>query len=225
MAYIKYNLFFLIIILNYLFNIICKASNEDITKAMSCMGILSQKLKGQTPDPRNYSSMLLKCFITITDEEAKEVLVGFEQGMDSIEEEEIEKLTDFSTLSQIPKDELNDYSDKLQNAIQEFRKMHENYNSAKKDKGKSYDRDTDDEDYKRAHPSRGNSLGSFMKKMTGILKAINNMGSIIIVIIFLYFGSIMFKKYCDNGKKKNKIKETNKNKNNDKDKKIKKKTE
>ena len=78
MAYIKYNLFFIIIILNYLFNIICKASNEDITKAMSCMGILSQKLKGQTPDPRNYSSMLLKCFITITEEEAKEVLVRLE---------------------------------------------------------------------------------------------------------------------------------------------------
>ena len=119
MAYIKYNLFFIIIILNYLFNIICKESNEDITKAISCMSILSQKLKGQTPDSRNYSSMLLKCFITITEEESKEVLVGLEQGMDSIEEEEIEKLTDFSTLSQIPKDELNNYSDKLQNAIQE----------------------------------------------------------------------------------------------------------
>ena len=223
MLIFKCNIFLLFLIQTIVY-ITCKASNEDVSKAMACMSILATKFKGESPDPRKYSSMLLKCFITITEEEAKEVLVGIEQGIQSIEEKEIEKLTDFSTLNNIPKKELDEYSNQLQNAINTFRKIQENYNSDKKDK----DYDTDDEDFKKSHPSRGNTLGSFMKKMTGILKTINNMGSVILIIIFLYFGLIMFRKFCDNGKNRNKYKDKNQNKIKDKknkDKKIKKKTE
>ena len=186
---------------------------------MSCMFLLQNKY--QSPQMKNYSSMLLKCFITINEDEAKEVLLRLEKGMGSIESEEIEKLTDFSTLNNISKVELKEYSDKLNNAIIGFKKMQDKYYSNKKDKDK---RDhTEDEDYKRAHPSRGNAFGAFMKKMTGLLKFINNMGSVVIVIIFLYFGLIMFRKCQGNSKNKNRSQEKNKNQN--KDKKNKKKTE
>ena len=122
MLIFKYKLFLLFFI-HKLFYIFSKASNEDVTKAMSCMSLLIQKFKGQTPDHKKYSSMLLKCFITITEEESKEILVGIEQGIKTLEPEEIEKLTDFSTLSNFSKIELDEYSYKLQNAIDTFKKM------------------------------------------------------------------------------------------------------
>ena len=164
--------------------------------------------------------MLLKCFITINEDESKEVLLRLEKGMESIENEEIGRLIDFSTLNNISKVELKEYSDKLNNALKGFKKMQEKYYSNNKDKTKSDN--TDDENYKRAHPSRGNAFGAFMKKMTGILKFINNMGSVIIVIIFLYFGLIMLRKCNNNSKNKNKKQEKNSH---NKDKKVKKKIE
>ena len=46
-----------------------------------------------------------------------------------------------------------------------------------------------------------------MKKMTGLLKAANNIGTIIIIFIFINFGSILFNKFCRTNKNK---KENNK---------------
>ena len=212
----QYILFFLFVFHNFIFHILCQTTDEDITKAMSCMFLLQNKY--QTPEIKNYSSMLLKCFITINEDEAKEVLLRLEKGMESIENEEIGRLIDFSTLNNISKVELKEYSDKLNNALKGFKKMQEKYYSNNKDKTKSDN--TDDENYKRAHPSRGNAFGAFMKKMTGILKFINNMGSVIIVIIFLYFGLIMLRKCNNNSKNKNKKQEKNSH---NKDKKVKKK--
>ena len=208
------SIFFSILILNFFKSIFCKSSSEDISKAMSCMTLLVQKLKGDQLDPKIYSSKLLKCFITITEDEAKEILVAIEQGMKSIEPEEIERLTDASTLKDIPKDELSNNSLRLEEAIKEFRKLQERY--ASQSSGKTTT-DEDDEDFRKAHPSRGNSLGSFMKKLTSLLKIANNMGSIIIIIIFLYFFSILFKNCCKNNKSKSKDKP--------KEKKVKKKNE
>ena len=209
-------IFFSVLILNFFKSIFCKSSNEDISEAMSCMTLLVQKLKGDQLDPKTYSSKLLKCFITITEDEAKEILVAIEQGMKSIEPEEIERLTDTSTLQDIPKDELSNNSLRLEEAIKEFRKLQEKY--ASRNSGKSTS-DDDDEDYRKAHPSRGNSLGSFMKKFTKFLKIANSMGSIIIVIIFLYFFSILFKNCCKKNKSKSKSNDKTK------EKKVKKKNE
>ena len=194
MLLFRFKLFLLIFLQTFIY-IFSNASNEDMTKAMSCMSLLIQIFKGKSPDQKKYSSMLLKCFITITEEESKEIFVGLEQGKQALEPEEIERLTNFSTLSNFSKNELDEYSYKLQNAINTFKKMQDNYQSGKKDN--DYD---NDEEFKKTHPSRGNSLGSFMKKMTGLLKTINNMGSVVLILIFLYFGFIMFKKFC--GKKK-----------------------
>ena len=216
------NPFSLLIILSYLLSyLFCQSNNEEITKLMSCMNIISQNTGGQPSDIQKY---LLKCFITITDVEAKEVLVGMEQGIESIDQEEIKKLTDISTLNDIPKNELNEYSTKLTNTIKSFKKMQEKYKSEEKDEEKEYY--TDDEEYKKAHPSRGNSLGSFMKKMTGLLKTINNIGNFVIAIIFIYFGYIILKNCRKNNSNKKRYKETNKeNKDKSKNKKKNKKNE
>ena len=210
-------LFFLILNFSIIF---CERKDSDITKAMSCMNLIIQKSEGEKFDAQTYSSKLLKCFITITEEEAKEYLVGLEQGMKTFESEEVERLTDTSTLSSIPKDELKNYSLSLEQAIQDFKKLQQKY--IERNKGKTSSNDDDDEKFK--HPSMGNSLGAFMKKLTGALKLINNMGTVMIVLIFAYFFSILFKKYCKNDKK-NYTKNKDKDKSKEKNKKGKKKNE
>jgi len=216
------SLFQLVIFILYILSIIsCQSNKYDLTKVISCSNIIGQKTKDQTPEIKAYSSMMLKCFITITDDEAKEVLVGIERGMKSMEKEDIERLTDFSTLNDIPQDQLKQYSLQLENAIRSIRQLEENRKS-----GKKYDDDyNDNEEYKKAHPSRGNEFGSFMKKMTGVLKTINNMGNIVIIVIFAYFGLILFKKFCGNNKNKHKDKDKDKDKDKNKNKKKNKKNE
>ena len=217
MSGIKINFLFLLIILTNLMTLnICEIDNEDITKAISCMSLISQKFEKE-PDPKTYSSLMLKCFITITDVEAKEILVRIEQGMKSMEDEDIQKLIDIDSLKNISQNELEKQSLKLEKAIKAFQKMQENYSSNKKDK--NYE---DDDEYRKSLPSRGNFLGVIMKGMTGILKAANNIGTIIIIIIFVYFGQILYGKYCPS-KKTNKKDDMAKEK--DKNKKKKKKTQ
>ena len=208
----EFTLFQLIFFLYFLAILSCQSNKDDLSKVISCSNIIGQKIKDKTPEIKAYSSMMLKCFITITDDEAKEVLVGIERGMKSIEKEDIERLTDISKLNDIPQNELKEYSLKLENAIRSIRKLEENRKS-----GKKYDDDyNENEEYKKAHPSRGNEFGSFMKKMTGVLKTINNMGNVVIIVIFVYFGLILFKKFCGNNKNKPKDKIKNNKKKNKK---------
>ena len=90
----------LIFLLFFLFQlIIYNINNDDVLKLISCMSIVNQKYNGQTQDPNAYSSMLLKCFITIREETKLKILVGMERGMYGIEPEEIEKLTDLIKLN------------------------------------------------------------------------------------------------------------------------------
>ena len=220
MSKIRFNpIFISLIILNIFSSIYSKPNNDDITKAISCMSMLMQRLGGNNLDNKEYSSKLLKCFITITLEEAKEFVVALEQGMKTIENKDFERLTDTSTLSSLTQDELSKYSLHLENTIKEFKKLQDSY--AKKSEGKSTSGpDEEDEEYRRNHPSRGNSLGSFMKKLTGALKLVNNMGNVVIFIIFAYFLYILFGKYCKSDKKnKEKPKPKEKEKKNKKSKK------
>ena len=219
----EFNSLFQLIFLAYVISIIsCESTKEDLSKVVSCSNIIGQKIKDQSPEIKAYSSMMLKCFITITDDEAKEVLVGIERGMKTMEKEDIERLTDFSTLNDIPQDQLKEYSLQLQNAINSIRQLEENRKTGKRDRD---DDDKDNEEYRKAHPSRGNEFGSFMKKMTGVLKTINNMGNVVIIAIFVYFGFILFKKFCGNNKNKGKDKDKDKDKDKNKNKKKNKKNE
>ena len=209
MQKIKFNALFLLIVWENFILLTC--NNEDISKLISCMSIITQKNKNQSPDQNLYSSMLLKCFITITEEQGKEILIGIEQDMKTIEPEEIEKLTDTDSLKEIPPDEQKEYTLKLQKAINELKRVQEGYSKGNKDKDKDYDYE-EDEEYKKLHPSSGNSLGAVMKRLKGLFKTINSLGNYVIVIIFLYFGLIILRKCCYNKKNKNKDKNKSKDK-------------
>ena len=214
MSLIKYNMLFFILSLNFFILIICE--NEDIFKSVACMNLLNEKYQDNQINQKTYFSEILYCYIIITEVEAKEIVMGIEQGIKTLEKEDIDRLTDINGLKNYTNDEIKEYTKKLNNAISSFQKMQENYKSGKRERQND---DVDDENYKKSHPSRGNFLGSIMKGMTGILKLANNIGSVIIFIIFGYFALILFRKYCDNGKRN----KENKNKEKDEGKKKKKK--
>ena len=216
MLLIKYNILFFILSLNFFILIICQ--DEEIVKSVACMSLLNEKYQDKQINQKTYGSEILNCYIIITEVEAKEIVMGLQKGIKILEKEDIDRLTDINGLKNYTNDEIKEYSKKLNNAISSFQKMQDNYNSGKRERQND---DVDDEYYKKSHPSRGNFLGSIMKGMTGILKLANNIGNVILFLIFGYFALILFRKYCDNGKRKkeNKTKEKDEGKNKKKKKK------
>ena len=197
-----------------------KVPEIDLNKAVSCLHVLSKKFEYEI-DQKVYSSTMLACFTSITEDDAKEILVAVQQDMVFLSSEEIDKLCDVNNLKKIDQKTLSIESRKLQNALREFDKMRDK----KKDEnyGKKYDDNyNDNEDYKKAHPSQGNKLGKFMKGITNVLKFINNSGKIIIGIMCLYFLYFLFKncgkdnyvhKYEDYAKIAKQVKKNKKKKN------------
>ena len=157
-----------------------KVPDSDLNKAVSCLHVLSKKFDYEI-DQKVYSSTMLACFTSISDIDAKEILVASQQGMKFLSPEEIDKLCDTNNLKNIDPKILSIESRKLQNALSEFDKIRDY--QRKKDKYAPSYYDNENEEYKKAHPSTGNKLGKFMKKMTNILKLFNNFGKIIIAII------------------------------------------
>ena len=160
-------------------------SDIDLNKAVSCLHVLSKKFDYEI-DRNVYSSTMLACFTSITELDAKEILVAVQQEMKFLSPEEIDNLCDVNNLKKIDQKTLSIESKKLQNALREFDNLRENQRKNDKKTPKD-DYDNDNESYKKAHPSRGNKLGKFMKGMTNLLKLFNNFGKIIIGIICLYF--------------------------------------
>ena len=192
----------------------------DLNKAVSCLHVLSKKFNYEI-DQKVYSSTMLACFITITEDDVKEILVAVQQDMIFLSPEEIDNLCNVNNLKKVDKNKLAIESRKLQKALREFDRMRE-----KKDEnyGQKYDDNyNENEEYKKAHPSQGNKLGKFMKGLTNVLKFVNNSGKVIIVIICLYFLYFLLKncgrnndyvhKYEDYAKIAKQIKKNKKKKN------------
>ncbi len=162
-----------------------KVPEIDLNKAVSCLHVLSKKFEYEI-DQKVYSSTMLACFTSITEDDAKEILVAVQQDMVFLSSEEIDKLCDVNNLKKIDQKTLSIESRKLQNALREFDKMRDSQRKNEKYTPRD-DYDNENEDYKKAHPSRGNKLGKFMKGMTNLLKLFNNFGKIMIGIIVIYF--------------------------------------
>ena len=107
--------------------------------------------------------------------------------------EDIDKLTDFSDLKNFPKEELQNYSSQLHEAIEQYKEM---------EKNKNYEINNSNE-------VGGNFLGVIMSKINKIFDLLNWFGLAAIISIVLYLGYILIKKFC---KKENNIDKGNKNK-------------
>ena len=162
-----------------------KVPESDLNKAVSCLHVLSKKFDYEI-EPNVYSSTMLACFTQITELDAKEILVAVQQEMKILSPEEIDNLCDVNKLKNMDQNLLKIESNKLKKALTEFDKMREHH-SKKDNKAPKDEIDNENDEYKKAHPSRGNTLGKFMKKMTNTLDLFNNFGKIIIGIRILYF--------------------------------------
>ena len=100
--------------------IICQTDEETTLKAFSCINIITQKFKGEKPDPSVFSPLMLSCFIKITKEQSQKILSDVKEGKNSITKEDIDKLTNLENLKGISVDELKKQSNLLENTMKLF---------------------------------------------------------------------------------------------------------
>ena len=194
----------LIYLLNLISIIFCQFEDDSKTKAIACMSVISQKFKGQDPEPGIYSTMMLKCFITLSDSQAKKILVGLESGQNVLSKKEISKLTDYESLKDMSQNELKKKSYELEKALKHFKKLQEEITgeSSGDIDPADYDDDyDDDESFNRETPSNINFFGLIPKGLSGIFNVFNSYLSLFLVFVVVYFGLLMLRKINDSEKK------------------------
>ena len=208
--------FFLLLIylLNLISIIICQLDDASMTKAIACMSVISQKFKGQDPEPSIYSTMMLKCFITLSDSQAKKILVGLESGQNVLSKKEVDKLTDYDSLRDMSQNELKKKSYQLEKALKNFKKLQEEItgeSSGDVDPSDYDDYDDDDDNFNRETPSNINFFSLIPRGISGIFNVFNNYLSLFVVFVVVYFGLLMLRKINDSEKKmknRKKLKDT-----------------
>ena len=207
MPHQKFSLF-VILLINFISLIISQFENDSMSKAIACMSVISQKYKGKEPDPSIYSTMMLKCFITIKDSQSKKLLLGIETGSGSLSKSEIDKLTDYESLKDMNPNELRKKSQELEKAIKGFKKLQDEFTGGMRDSDSGdYDEDDyDDEGFSGKSPSRINFFSLIPKGIFGFFNVFNNYLSLFLVFIILYFGLLMLRKINDSERKMNKKK-------------------
>ncbi len=199
----------LIYMLNLLSIIICQFESESISKALACMAVLNQKFKGEEPEPSIYSTMMLKCFISMTESQSKKILVGLETGQGTISQKEVDKLTDYESLQDYSQNELKRKSHELEKALKNFKKLQEEITGegGNIDPADFDDDDYDDDDnYNRETPSNINFFGLIPKGIMGIFNVFNSYLSLFLVFVIVYLGLLMIRKINDSEKKMKKKK-------------------
>ena len=93
----------LILLISFLQLILSEPSPEDIdlSHAVACVPIVDKKMLtlSNKEDTSEYTKMLLKCFITIGDFQAKQILITLQNGEEiNLSDEEINSLTDYLKL-------------------------------------------------------------------------------------------------------------------------------
>ena len=198
-----------IFILNLISIILCQFESDSMTKAIACMAVLNQKLKGGDPDPNIYSSMMLKCFVTITVSQSKKILTSIETGSGNINKKEVNKLTDYNTLKNMSPKELERKSNELEKALKKFKKMQEDFTKEGGDIDPSdYDDEyyDDDENFDTETPNNINYFGLIPKGIYGIFNVFNSYISLFIIFLIVYFGLLLIRKINDSEKKMKKKK-------------------
>lgn len=208
--------FFLLLIylLNLISIILCQLENKSMSKALACISIITEKFKGQEPDQSLYSTMMLKCFITLSESQAKKLLVGLETGTNILNKKEIDRLTDISTLKDLSQSELEKKSYELEKALKNFKKLQEQISGEVSEDfdPSDYDDDYDDDDNTET-PSNINFFGLIPKGIYAVFKIFNNYLFLFIVFVIVYFSLLMIRKINDSERKMKKKKRMMKQRN------------
>ena len=178
--------------------------DPSLTRLLACMSIIHQEIKSEEPDPNIYSATMLKCYITISDSQARTLLMGLESGKNTLSKSEIRKLTDYESLKGLSPNEVKQKSIELERTLKKFKKMQEDIMGGKKpeEMADDYDDDYDyDDEYGSEKPSSINFLSLIPKGFFGMLGIFSNYISLFIVFALVYFLLLAIRKMSDTDKK------------------------
>ena len=172
------------------------------------MSVISLQFKGEEPEPSVYSTMMLKCFMTLSSSKSKSILLGLETGKNVLSKKEIEKLTDYESLRDMNPNELKKKSFELERALKNIKKMQEDFTGEVGEDiyPSDYDDDYDDDNFNQETPSNINFFSLIPKGIYGIFNVFNNYLSLFFVFAIVYFGLLMIRKINDSEKKMKKKK-------------------
>ena len=208
-----FNLNLIVILLNIFLFILCQTDEESTLKAFSCINVITQKFKGEKPEPSVFSPLMLSCFIKITKEQAQKILSDVREGKNSITNDDINKLTNIENLKGISVDELKKQSNILENTMKLFQTG--NKDNVIKNKN----------NINKQNNEKISAFKSFLillkKGLKNILKSFNNIWVSIFIATILYsilkiirkcFTKDKKNKKNEKGEKSEKIKDNKKNK-------------
>ena len=178
--------------------------DPSLSRLLACMSIIHQEIKSEEPDPNIYSATMLKCYITISDSQARTLLMGLESGKNTLSKSEIRKLTDYESLKGLSPNEVKQKSIELERTLKKFKKMQEDIMGGKKpeEMADDYDDDYDyDDEYGSEKPSSINFLSLIPKGFFGMLGIFSNYISLFIVFALVYFLLLAIRKMSDTDKK------------------------
>ena len=141
-------------------------------KVFACLNIIEKKFPGgEENKPSIYSPVMLACFIKITDDQRDKILNQFGQGTISLNDDEIDDLTNVESLKYIPENQLSEKSILLEQIIKEFQQFDEDLTKMKDSKNisdkdfmsNSYNKNTMDKmkDLMNMKNEEGNKFFSF----------------------------------------------------------------
>ena len=207
----------ILILLNIVLFILCQTDEESTIKAFSCINVITQKFKGEKPEPSVFSPLMLSCFIKITKEKSQKILSDVKEGKNSITEEDINKLTNIENLKGISVDELKKQSNILENTMKLFQTG--NKDNVIKNKN----------NINKQNNEKISAFKSFLillkKGLKNILKSFNNIWVSIFIATILYSILKIIRKCFTKDKKDKKNEKNEKIKDNKKNKKERDKNE
>jgi hypothetical protein len=205
MTYFSITFFLFLNIFIIIFPLISSQLDDpSLSKLLACMSIIHQELNSEEPDPNIYSVTMLKCYMTISDSQARSLLMGIEAGKNPLSKSEIRKLTDYDSLKDLSQNEVKQKSIELERTFKKFKKMQEDIMGGKKpeEMAEDYDDDYDyDDEYGSEQPSSINFLSLIPKGFFGIIGIFSNYISLFIVFALVYFLLLALRKMSDSDKK------------------------
>ena len=164
---------------------ICQDFDPDSMKAIACISLL-KKMENKNLDQHLISGYMLSCFINIDDTKAQKIISNqFSSGM-GLEQDEIDRLTDFSGIqNKYTQDQIMDFSKKL-NSVLETLKEQQNMGM-----GMSPNKGGKSKSSKKRSESSESSGGLFQFMINGIIGLFNPNDSFLFLIgffVLVYFG-------------------------------------
>lgn len=115
-------------------------------RVFACMNVMDKKYLNQN-QPNVFSPIMLSCYLKITEAQIEQVLHDFGAGvsLNSLDQDEIDELTNVENLKSFPESELKKKSAELESIIEEFKKFDKDFSKLKESKKMEND-DNDNDD-------------------------------------------------------------------------------